>query len=142
MKTHLALSLVTLLALPGCKTLSGEKSAPCQGQDWVETTFYLGRSVSTPTDATKKTWKKFVSAEVTSRFPDGFTIFDARGAWRNRMFDTTIYEHTKVLVILHDGTDQSKTKIGALAHAYRTTFNQEAVLAGETKSCVTFYTAP
>jgi uncharacterized protein DUF3574 len=133
-------TLICLALLTGCQTLPNDKTPECSGEPWEETTLYMGRGLGMETEVKIEEWNAFVSEEVTPRFPSGFTIFNAKGAWRNRMLDSTIYERTKVLVILHPGTTDTNERVNAVAEAYRARFTQDAVLGGTTRSCVTFHT--
>ena len=44
---------------------------------------YFGSSVKGRPFVTERTWSKFLDSEVTPRFPDGLTVFDAHGQWRS-----------------------------------------------------------
>ena len=127
----------------GCETLSDFSSkAACQGDMWTEATFYLGRSRAEETAESRAAWVQFVQDEVTPRFPDGFTVFEGQGAWGNPKTGETIYEASKVLVILHPDTTESRQKVVLLAEAYRRTFDQQAVLTSQALTCATFHTGP
>ena len=129
-----------MIGLSACETLSDLSGGSCSGEMWSEATFYFGRSRLEETPTSQAEWTKFVEEEITPRFPDGFTVFEARGAWGNPESGKTIYEGSKVLTILHPGTVKSRQKVMDLAEAYRSRFDQQAVLTSQTRTCTTFHT--
>ena len=74
---------------------------------------------------------------MTPRFPDGLTVFDARGQWRGS--DGLVQkERSKLLVILAPQGDDSATRIGEVSDEYKRRFGQESVLQVVTDACVSF----
>jgi hypothetical protein len=69
----------------------------------------------------------FVATEVAARFPGGFTIFEARGQWRNAAGQIE-RESTRVLEVVNGGTEAEEARIAEIAERYRTRFRQESVL--------------
>lgn len=68
----------------------------------ARTTLYFGLARPAGT-ITEKQWKAFVSDEVTLRFPQGFTIWEAKGQWQGA--DGQIKgERSKVLLLVHEDT--------------------------------------
>ena len=64
------------MAAPSC--LPGEEG-------FTESRLYFGRSIEgqpEPDAVTEADWADFVAAEVTPRFPNGFTVLDGAGHWR------------------------------------------------------------
>ncbi len=90
---------------------------------------YLGQD--TPTGpVTPAQWQRFVTEVVTPQFPNGFTVIDAKGQWRDA--DGTIkHEDTRVLEIVHNDSPQLQARVRALAHAYKRTFSQQSVLMSQ-----------
>lgn len=139
-KLRALLLLSCMVTMAACESLPKINSVSCDGESWAEATFYFGRSRPAETEKTQKAWADFVQNEVTPRFPDGFTIFQGRGAWLNPVLKTTIYEASKVLVILHPDTVESRQNVADLAEAYRSHFHQQAALTSNHKTCATFHT--
>jgi Protein of unknown function (DUF3574). len=95
--------LAVLLALSACAsvapsagtapsaasaTLQGDAARPAQASGWVRSELYFGvgeesgpadRPQAEPISAAR--WRAFLDKEVTPRFPDGLTVFDAYGQW-------------------------------------------------------------
>ena len=72
-------------------------------------------------------WRTFVAEEITPRFPDGFTVFDALGQYRGRD-GQIISEPTKVLLIVHGRDARLRASVQELRDVYRRRFQQESVL--------------
>jgi Protein of unknown function (DUF3574) len=72
-------------------------------------------------------WRAFVETEVTSRFPDGFTVQDVLGQYRGRD-GRIIVEPSKVLLIVHPPDARPRAAIQEIREAYRRIFQQESVL--------------
>jgi hypothetical protein len=89
--------------------LAGCAGAGCPNE--TVSRIYLGRD-SPRGDVDEAQWQAFVADTVAPRFPNGFTVFDARGHWRG---DSG--------AVVREGT-----RVDAIADAYRSRFAQEAVL--------------
>jgi hypothetical protein len=52
----------------------------CKGEQkpWMVAELLFGRG-----NVSDRNWDRFLADEVTPRFPDGLTVFDAKGQWRN-----------------------------------------------------------
>ena len=74
---------------------------------------------------------------MTPRFPDGLTVFDARGQWRNSE-GLVLKERSKVLVILVPPGENGMRLTGEIADEYKRRFNQESVLRVVSDVCATF----
>ena len=48
-------------------------------------------------------WVRFVDREITPRFPDGLTVVDAAGQWRDRASNKILREPSKVVMIVLPG---------------------------------------
>jgi len=111
-------------------------AAPASSMSQVE--MYFGSSVKGLPFVTEEAWSQFLASEVTPKFPDGLTVFDAHGQWRSD--DGKIYrEETHVLVILYKADATTDGKIEAIRDAYRKQFQQEGLpLRVDTSVCAAF----
>jgi Protein of unknown function (DUF3574) len=111
-------------------------AAPTSAVQQVE--LYFGASVKGRPIVTERAWSRFLDTEVTPRFPDGLTVFDAHGQWRSG--DGRIYrEATRVLLILYKADATSEGKIEAMRDAYKNEFHQEdAPLRVDSTVCAAF----
>lgn len=92
----------------------------------VRTTLYFG--TTRPTGAVSDLeWQLFLRDEVTQRFPDGLTTWEAQGQWRSP--NGIIYqERTKVLLLVHADTAKARASVQDVIENYRRQFEQQSVL--------------
>lgn len=102
----------------------------------VEDTLYFG--MSTPQGpVTPSQWNAFLSQEVTPRFPDGLTVWDAKGQWKNSKRNIG-KEPTKVLMLIHTDSDAEDKAIQAIIDIYKREFHQESVMRVRSRPQVSF----
>jgi Protein of unknown function (DUF3574) len=78
-------------------------------------------------------WQRFIDEAATPMFPNGFTVLDAQGQWRNA--DGLLErEATRVLEIVHDQNPFTRERVHALANDYKRRFNQRSVLVAQVPS--------
>ncbi|KAB2919530.1 MAG: DUF3574 domain-containing protein [Hyphomicrobiaceae bacterium] len=82
-------------------------------------------------------WQAFVDGEVTPRFPDGLTMLDGKGQWRNSAGVVT-REPSRVLMVWYRPAAGSEAAIEAIRSAYKARFGQESVMRVDGTSCVSF----
>jgi hypothetical protein len=82
-------------------------------------------------------WQSFVDQEVTPRFPDGLTVVQAYGQWRNSK-GAIAKENSRVLMIWYEPKPDSDERVEAIRKAYKVRFNQESVMRVDSLSCVSF----
>ena len=69
--------------------------------------------------------------------PDGLTILDAAGQWRDAT-GSFVRERTKLVLILAEPGAAGMRRTEEIAQAYERAFGQEAVLRAITTACVSF----
>jgi hypothetical protein len=107
----------------------GTTSAP-----QVRTTLYFG--LARPKGSVSELeWQIFLRDEVTRRFPDGLTVWEAEGQWRTPA-GTIDHEQSKVLLLVHADTAAARQSVLAVIEAYRKTFEQQSVLWESARVCV------
>lgn len=96
---------------------------------FFRTELYFGRSKPDGSFVTEDEWKDFLDREVTPRFPDGFTVLDGSGQYRDKI-GTIVKEPSKVLIFLYPKKvrKESRAKIEEIRAAYSKQFKQESVL--------------
>jgi len=116
-----------VLAAAGCAG-HGPSFDPAPGtQALVRSELYFGRLRPDGAVVSDAEWRTFVAEEITSRFPDGFTVFDAVGQYRGRD-GQIVSEPTKVLLIVHAPDARLRSAVQELRDIYRRRFQQESVL--------------
>jgi hypothetical protein len=114
-------------------------AAPCPaGLDEVRTAqLVFGRDIGDRVGVSLADWRAFVAREVTPRFPDGITVIDAQGQWRDSAGEI-VREPSKILLIVLKGEAGEPDRLAAIAKAYEARFHQESVLLLEQSACATF----
>ncbi len=133
---RIAASLGLALWLAG----TGLASAACpQGQAPArEVRLYLGRNIAGQPGVSEADFTAFLDAEVTPRFPDGLTVLDAQGRWRNGA-GVIESEASKVLVLILPAREhKADAGVAAIRDAYRRIFSQESVLMTSQAVCASF----
>jgi len=100
----------------------------------LKTTLYFGMS-RPKGSVTELEWQLFLRDEVTKRFPEGLTAWQAEGQWRNAA-GTIDHEQSKVLLLVHPDTAAARQAIQDLIQTYRKAFDQESVLWESSRVCV------
>ena len=100
----------------------------------VRTTLYFG--LSRPKGSvTELEWQIFLRDEVTRRFPDGLTVWEAEGQWLTPDGNLD-HEQSKVLLLVHPDTAAARQSVLAVIEAYRKAFEQQSVLWENAPVCV------
>ena len=85
-----------------------------------------------------RAWDRFLASEVTPRFPDGLTVYDARGQWRNPETRAISRERSKVVMIAMPPASDTDARLHAIIEAYKARFKQQSVGLILRPSCVSF----
>ena len=102
----------------------------------LRTTLYFG--LARPKGAVSELeWQLFLRDEVTKRFPDGFTVWEAEGQWRTPAGNID-HEGSKVLLLVHPETAQARQSVQEVIASYRRLFEQESVLWESSRVCGAF----
>jgi hypothetical protein len=116
-------------ALPNCV-------APARAM--VQIDLYFGRDIAGRAEVSEAQWARFVDLQVTPRFPAGLTVTDARGQYRDADSGRIDRERSKRLTIIVDDIAAARSKLDAVAAAYKAQFQQQSVLRVEGPVCAVF----
>ena len=130
-----------LLTVVGLATVPAPRAdmPPCPaGTDrWTEYRLFFGRNNGGEEVVTDEAWRAFLAEEITPRFPDGLSVVDVAGQWRDAS-GTIVRERSKMVLILAEPEASGLRRTDEIAQAYRQTFGQEFVLRAVTTACVSF----
>ena len=87
----------------------------------------FGRNIGARTAVSESQWGRFVDREITPRFPDGLTVYNAAGQWRDRASNKIMREPSKVVQIVLPGHDDDIARLNEIAEAYKARFKQQSV---------------
>ncbi|NGO14673.1 DUF3574 domain-containing protein [Streptomyces sp. HC44] len=135
-RTHTRLAVATASALlfagapVAYATLTDDKPREAaRGAAYVETRLFFGTERPDGGPAvTDRQFMDFVDREVTPRFPDGLTVQDGRGQWRDAR-GTIERERSYELILLYprSGSGTADSRIERVRDAYEKAFGQESV---------------
>ena len=89
-------------------------------------------------NASEARWKRFLGREVTPRFPDGLTVYETTGQWRDPRTATIGRERSRVLRIIVSRDGAVQDKVAAIAEAYKKRFRQKSVGVLTREVCAAF----
>ena len=118
-----------LAQLPDCR--GGQK--PAQVAELM-----LGRKVGNRIGVGAGAFSRFVDREITPRFPDGLTVLDASGQWRDRRSKRIVREPSRIVQIVLPGHPEDVARLEEIAEAYKRRFKQQSVGVIVRPACVSF----
>jgi hypothetical protein len=136
MRAFIAAAVLTLLALPGCAALPQPCLPPAKPMASAELLF--GRNIGNRLGVSDAAFAQFTASEITPRFPDGLTVLDAKGQWRDSERGALVREPSKLVLISFDDAPEKRTALAAIAEAYKQRFRQQSVLTSVRSACVSF----
>lgn len=136
--------VLAALALSGCVSISESKpvtiASPMRcaaGEPMVETMLFLGMA-RPGGQVSEEEFSRFIEAEVTPRWKEGYTILQGQGLWYSEQRQITEREPSRVLVRFHDGSAEASSGVEAIRVAYMRAFTQDAVLRTDRMTCADF----
>lgn len=136
-------AVAVVLMLNGCVAPARQpvppKSVPlCSiGDPMMQTTLYFGLNRPVGPTITAAEWQTFVDQQVTPRFKDGLSVFDAKGQWLGSD-GKLARESSKALMLIHTPGTEAEQQIEALRSHYKQQFTQDSVMRVDTPVCVAF----
>jgi hypothetical protein len=115
------------LLVGACAQQLQSTACPAPLKAAVEVDLYFG-------EISPAQWTAFLDEEVTSRFPDGLSVVDVYGQYRNRQ-GAVGRERSKLLVIVVFDAPAHAPRVQAIVDSYRRRYSQESVLHVERAVC-------
>jgi hypothetical protein len=126
----------SLLILGGCANASPYACA-AGTSPMTKLELFFGGNIGEGGRVSEDEWRRFVTDEVTPRFPDGFTVLDAMGQWRNPS-GMIIAEESRNLVVIVRDAGSELPKVTAIRDVYKMRFAQDSVLFVQSPVCAGF----
>jgi hypothetical protein len=139
-RTHQICAVVFFALLASVTAPSAQTdglACPAGTEPFAEYRLFFGRSQGGAEVVSDAAWQAFLADEITPRFPDGLTVLDAAGQWRDGS-GMIVRERTKLLLILAKPEADGMRRTEEIAAAYKRAFGQEYVLRVITAACVSF----
>ena len=130
-------ALVILVSSAAPAVWADAPPCPAGTDRFSEYRLLFGRSRGAAEVVTEEAWRAFLATEITPRFPQGLTVLDASGQWRNPS-GTIVRERTKLVVILAEPGESGIRLTDEIAQAYKSVFGQESVLRVVGPACASF----
>jgi hypothetical protein len=125
-------SALAALALMG--VAAAQEPCPIAGQKrMLVAELFFGRG-----GVSDAAWQHFALTEVSPRFPDGSTVMDAEGEWRDPLSGHVARERSKLVIIAAPNSPETLKRVSDLADAYRSEFRQRSVGIVTTTACAAF----
>ena len=133
-------AVACLLFVAGC-ALGGDPVCPEGMDSFTELNVYFGLEKGSGETVTEEEWQSFLSDTVTSHFPDGLTVLDARGQWFDTDAGRLYRESTKLLNVLvpADVADSGVDAVRDISDVYKQRFEQQAVFYTSLPACAAVY---
>jgi len=109
-----------------------DKALMTDAEQYLKVELFFGLSENGKKISEKK-WRHFVDEYITPLFPDGLSILNADGQWRNKD-NKIIKERSKLLVLICKDNTITRKSIDQVKEKYRTIYHQESVLEVDTKT--------
>jgi Protein of unknown function (DUF3574) len=133
-------SAAILLLLAGFAGGAGAQLVDCRGgqKPTQVAEMMFGRKIGDRIGVSEAQWSRFVDREITPRFPDGLTVFDTKGQWRDRERNRIVREPSKLVSIVLPGKGEDEARLNEIAAAYKSRFQQQSVAIVVRGACVSF----
>ncbi len=135
----LRIAAALFLAL-ACSVGARAQTSDCRGgqKPGQVAQLLFGRNIGDRLGVSEAQWGRFVDREISARFPDGLTVLDAKGEWRDTAHHTIVHEPSKLVEIVLPGKDDDAGQLDAIAQAYKSRFRQQSVGIVVRGACVAF----
>jgi hypothetical protein len=100
----------------------------------LQVDLYFGRETDTGREVGEAEWASFLNEEVTPRFPEGLSVLDVRGQYRNPQ-GRVERERTKLLVVVVFDAPAHRPKVQAIVDGYSRRYGQHSVFRIEHPVC-------
>jgi len=111
-------------------------NAPQRPMQQIELMF--GRNIAGRLRVGEAAWSRFLAREITPRFPDGLTVLDAAGQWRDPVGGRLVREPGKMVIIVTADDAPVGDRIAAIVAAYKQRFRQRSVGVISRSVCAAF----
>ena len=98
----------------------------------------FGRNIGRRIGVSEGDFGRFVDREIMSRFPNGLTVFNAAGQWRDEASNKIVREPSKIVQIVLPGRVDDVARLNEVVEAYKARFKQHSVGMIVRPACVSF----
>ena len=131
------LSAWLALCLLAATAQAQEPTCAAPAKAMLRAELMFGRTIGGGLGVTEARWRDYVARELTPRFPDGLTVLDAQGQWRNPQGVLT-RERSKLVIVVTTDDAGARERLAAAAEAYKRRFHQQSVGVVTRPACAAF----
>ena len=99
---------------------------------------FFARGIDRREPLTDAEWAEFAAQTITPNVPEGFTVFDGEGQWRNPQTGHITGNRTKIVLVAAPRTPDLAQRLSAVIEAYKARFGQQSVGVITRDSCAAF----
>lgn len=123
-------SIVAALSLSAC----------ISSKSFIKSELYFGLSIPTGGMVDSQQWQHFVDTAISTRFPDGLSIVDVSGQWKDLNTGDIDKEPSRMVIVLYAqaARREASAKLNAIKQSYCKTFQQQAVMRVDSRVRVEF----
>jgi hypothetical protein len=136
MKALRTLTAVVTMLASAIVADAQERTCPDPLKLMLRTELYFGRNIGGRLGVSERQWARFRDSELTAHLPDGFTVIDAKGQWRDG--PTIVREPSKLVIVLTGDDADARARIAAATQAYIKRFRQKSVGVVTQPVCAAF----
>ncbi len=104
----------------------------------TEAVLFFGRNIAEDGMVSEAQWSKFAATTLKATFPDGFTVIDGAGSWRDPDTGEAAREPSKIVIVALADSAALASGLQTAMSAYRAEFHQKAVGVVTRKVCAAF----
>ena len=119
--------MIAVFVLVACAPSPAEMPCSDGSERYDEYRLFFGRNIGDAERVSDEDWRASLADTVTPRFPDGLSVFDAAGQWRDSE-GAIVRERSKMVLILAEPSSDAVRRLDEIAEEYKRRFSQESVL--------------
>ena len=135
LKLKAGIPIFLLIVFFGSMPASVPAFSPCSvqavagGAKFYRTELYFGMDIPGGGSVSEQEWNRFLNEEVTPKFPDGFTVVESYGQYKDKT-GKIVKEKSRMLILLYPKKllKENDPKIEEIRTAYKKAFRQESVM--------------
>ena len=134
--TRFAAALI-MLAVSGCAPERVSCLLDSQ-RPMVLVELFFGRNIPGREPLTDREWSDFAASVIAKEFPDGFTVTDGDGEWRDPATQRITHERSKILIVAAPSSSDLASRVFRVRDVYRRMYRQTSVGALSYDACGEF----
>jgi hypothetical protein len=113
-------------------------SCPAPAKSMLRAELLFGRNIGGRLGVSERQWARYLARELTPRFPDGLSVIDAAGQWRDAERGVVVREPSKIVVLVLADDVATRERLAAAVAVYKQRFKQQSVAVLTRPVCAAF----